>query len=66
MDCFKVFYGQMSPNLTFLLEITDAVFYWLKRRDTLSAFSSKASISDSMGVHRCIWYEQLACFGRHY
>ncbi len=25
MDCFKVFYGQISPNLTFLLEITDAV-----------------------------------------
>ncbi len=25
MDCFKVFYGQTSPNLTFYLEITDAV-----------------------------------------
>ncbi len=32
----------------------------------LSAFSSKASISDGMGVHKCIWYGQLACFGRHY
>ncbi len=32
----------------------------------LSAFSSKASISDGMGVHMCIRYGQLACFGRHY
>ncbi len=32
----------------------------------LSAFSSKASISDGMGVHKCIRYGQLACFGRHY
>ncbi len=31
-----------------------------------SAFSSKASISDGMGVHKCIRYGQLACFGRHY
>ncbi len=27
----------------------------------LSAFSSKASISDGMGVHKCIQYGQLAC-----
>ncbi len=26
----------------------------------------KASISDGMGVHKCIRYGQLACFGRHY
>ncbi len=32
----------------------------------LSAFSSKLSISDCMGVHKCIRYGQLACFGRHY
>ncbi len=32
----------------------------------LLAFSSKASISDGMGVHKCIRYGQLACFGRHY
>ncbi len=25
----------------------------------LSAFSSKASISDGMGVHKCIWYGSL-------
>ncbi len=35
MDCFKVFYGQMSPNLTFLLEIMDAVSSELKRRENL-------------------------------
>ncbi len=27
----------------------------------LSAFSSKASISDGMGMHKCIRYGQLAC-----
>ncbi len=32
----------------------------------LSAFSSKSSISDGMGVHKCIRYGQLACFGKHY
>ncbi len=31
-----------------------------------SAFRSKASISDGMGVHMCIRYGQLACFERHY
>ncbi len=30
----------------------------------LSAFSSKASISDGMGAHKCIRYGQLVCFGR--
>ncbi len=30
----KVFYGQTSPNLTYLLEITDAVSSGLKRRET--------------------------------
>ncbi len=29
------------------------------------SFSSKASISDGMGVHKCIRYGQLACFGRY-
>ncbi len=32
----------------------------------LIAFSSKAIISDGVGVHKCIRYGQLACFGRHY
>ncbi len=48
----KVFYGQTSPNLTFLLEITDACVLRAKERETfpaLSAFSSKTSISDGMG-----------------
>ncbi len=66
---WKVFYGQTSPNLTFLLEITDAVSSGLKRRDNLQrviSVSSKASISDGMGVHKRIQYGQLACFGRHY
>ncbi len=52
-----------------LVEITDAVSSGLKRRrpsSVLSAFSSKASISDGMGVHKCIRYGQLAYFGRHY
>ncbi len=26
----------------------------------------KASVSDGMGVHNCIWWGQLACFGRYY
>ncbi len=30
-----------------------------------SEFSSKASISDGIGVHKCIRYGQLACFGRY-
>ncbi len=37
-----------------------------KEEENLPAFSSKASISDGMGVHKCIRYGQLACFGRHY
>ncbi len=36
----KVFYGQTSPNLTFLLEITDAMFSELKRRETFQRFIS--------------------------
>ncbi len=71
-DCFKVekvFNGQTSPNLTFLLEITDAVSSGLKRRETFQRVISvqfKPSIADGMGVHKCIRYGQLACFGRHY
>ncbi len=32
----------------------------------LSAFGSKAIISDGLGVHKCIQYGQLPCFGRQY
>ncbi len=45
-------YGQKSQNLTLFLEIKDAVSSGLKRgrpSSVLSAFSSKASISDGMG-----------------
>ncbi len=59
----------MSPNLTFLLEITDAVSSGLKSRETFQRVISiqfKSSISYGMGVHKCIRYGQLACFGRHY
>ncbi len=54
-----MFYGQTSPNLTFLLEITDPVSSWLKRRETFLHVISvqfKSSISDGMGVHKCIRY----------
>ncbi len=62
----KVFYGQTSKNVTFLLEITDAVSSGLKRRETFQRSVSKTSIFDGMEVHKCIWYGQLACLGRHY
>ncbi len=38
----KVFYGQTSPNLTFLLEITDAVSSGLKREGDLPAFHQRS------------------------
>ncbi len=44
--------GQTSPNLTFSLEITDAVSSGLKRRETFQRVISvqfKSSISDGMG-----------------
>ncbi len=61
-----MFYGQTSPNLIFLLEIMDAVPSGSRPSSVSSAFSSKASISDGMGVHKCIRYGQLACFLKHY
>ncbi len=62
----KVYYGQTSSNLRLLSEITDTMSFGLKRRKTFQRVSSKASISDGMGVHKSIRYGQLACFGRHY
>ncbi len=62
MDCFqsgKVFYGQMSPNLKFCGNHGRRV---LRAKEEgylpacVSAFSSKASSSDGMGVHKCIRY----------
>ncbi len=71
MDCFKVksVLCQTSPNLTFLLEITDAVSSGLKRRETFQRVISVQFKSQHLwwyGVHKCIRYGQLACFGRHY
>ncbi len=57
--------GQTSPNLTFLLEIADDVSSGLKRREIFQRVISvqfKSSISDGIGVHKCIRYGQLACF----
>ncbi len=65
----KVFYGQTSPNLTFFLEITDSVSSRLKRKETLQRVISVQFKSQHLwwyGVHKCIRYEELACFGRHY
>ncbi len=39
-----MFYGQMSPNLTFLLESTDAVSSRLKRRETFQHIISVQSL----------------------
>ncbi len=64
-----MFYGQTSPNLTFLLEITDAVSSGLKRRETFQRVISVQIKSQHLwwyGVHKCIRYGQLACFGKHY
>ncbi len=64
-----MFYGQTSPNLTFLLEITDTVSSGLKRRETVQHVISIQFKSQHLwwyGVHKCIWYGQIACFGRHY
>ncbi len=52
-----MFYGQTSPNLTFFLEIMDAVSSGLMRREmrkgTFQAFSSKVIISNGMRGHMC-------------
>ncbi len=60
---------QTSPNLTFLLEIRNAVSPGLKRRETFQHFISVQFKSQHLwwyGVHKCIQYGQLACFERHY
>ncbi len=53
----NVFYGQTSPNLTFLLEITDAVSSMLKRRETFQRVISVQFKSQHLwwyGVEVCI------------
>ncbi len=65
----KVFYGQTSPSLTFFLEITDTVSSGLKRRETFQCVISIQFKSQHLwwyGVHKCIQYGQIACFGRNY
>ncbi len=52
MLCQK--YGQMSPNFTFLLEITDAVSSRLKRRETFQRVISVQFKSQSLMVWGCI------------
>ncbi len=44
----KVFYGQMSPNLTFLMEIMDAVSSGLKRRESFQRVISVQFISQHL------------------
>ncbi len=65
----KVFNGQTSPNLTFLLEITDAVSSGLKRRESFQRVISVQfkSQHDGIGVHNCklphaYGMGKLACF----
>ncbi len=59
----KVFYDQKSPNLTFLLEITDAVSSGPKRRET---FQRSVQRPACLRIWWCIRYGQLECFGRYY
>ncbi len=72
MDCFKVEKCSMVRRVQIWHSCwksrTPCPPSWRGGRPSsvLSAFSSKASISDGMGVHKCIRYGQLACFGRHY
>ncbi len=51
IHCFEVFYGQTSPNLTFSLEITDALFSGLKRRETFQRVISVQFKNQHLG-----WY----------
>ncbi len=65
----NVFYGQTSPNLTFLLEIIDGVSSGLKRREGFQRVISIQFKSQHIWwyvVHKCIRYLQRARFGRHY
>uniref|UniRef100_A0A9J7YTL6 Uncharacterized protein n=1 Tax=Cyprinus carpio carpio TaxID=630221 RepID=A0A9J7YTL6_CYPCA len=56
MDSFKVkvFYGQTSPNMTFLLEITDAMSSGPKRRETFQHVISVVQKQASLMVWGCI------------
>ncbi len=54
----KVFYGQTRPNLTFVLEITDAVSSKLKRRETL-----RHVISIQFKSQHLWWYGCISAYG---
>ncbi len=71
IDCFKVEKCSMSDESKFDILFGNHGCHVLRAKEeedlpVLSAFSSKASLSDGIGVHKCIRYGQLACFGRHY
>ncbi len=63
MDCFKVEKCSMVRRVQIWRRVLRAIGI---PSSMLLAFSSKASIFDGMGVHKCIRYGQLACFERHY
>ncbi len=53
---WKMFYGQTSPNLTFLLEITDAVSSGLKRKETFHRVISIQFESQHLWWYVLKWY----------
>ncbi len=53
----KAFYGQTSPNLTFLLEITDAASSGLKRRETFQRVISSSGSSGQRYSTQTVWGE---------
>ncbi len=60
MDCFKVEKCSMVRRVQIWHSFWKSC--WKGRPSSvLSAFSLKSSISDGMGVHKCIQYGQLAC-----
>ncbi len=60
----KPYLAKIKPHVNMVQKRRSVL--WAKASSMLSAFSSTASIFDGMGVHKCIRYGQLACFGRHY
>ncbi len=65
----KLYHAKRKPYVNIIQKrhrVLWAKAHWGRPSSVLSAFSLKASISDGMGVHKCIQYGQLAYFGRHY
>ncbi len=65
MDCFKVKSVPWSDESRFDILVGNHGCCVLRASSVLSAFSSKASISDAMGVRKLIRYGHVACFERH-